>query len=95
VDRFVRTVGPDDSVKARVLPEGPEQIRAVARFSSTDQGSGDRYEWLVFLILWPRTFLLCSSTSSAGSSLPGDAELMFAAIAPVTEPRRGLFRRTQ
>lgn len=94
MNRFLGTLAPVDPVEIRVLLEGREQVRTVARCTSLDSETGDRFDWLVLLVLWPRSFLLCSSTSSVGSSLSDEAEMMFAAIAPAVKRPRGMLRRT-
>ena len=88
ISRFIESVSPSSARQFRVLKESSTQHRAVARISApNDDGE---FEWLVFVVLWPRTFLLCTCTADPGSPLLAEAETMFASIHP---PRRRLFGR--
>lgn len=87
ISGFIESVSPSSPGQFRVLKESSTQHRAVARVSDTNDGE---FEWLVFVVLWPRTFLLCTCTARPGSPLLAEAETMFASIYP---PRRRLFGR--
>lgn len=89
ISRFIGSVEPEWAGESRVLKESRKQHRAVAHFrAANDDGE---FDWLAFVVLWPRTFLLCTATAQPGSPLPKEAETMFASIYP---PRTGLLRRS-
>jgi hypothetical protein len=90
---FLRGITPDEPTEVRVLVEGPDQHRAVARCTSIDPDSGTPLEWLVFAVVWRHHLVMCSCTTSLGSELSGETERMFASIAPAQPPRRGRSRR--
>lgn len=83
IGRFLATISPDGEARVVVLPESEDQHRAVARCSD------GTLDWLVFLVLWRKQFLMCSCTASPGSSILSDAEEMFATIhQPENAPKR-------
>lgn len=89
ISSFIDSVAPEWAGEPRVLRESRKQHRAVARFhAANDDGE---FDCLAFVVLWPRTFLLCTAMAQPGSPLPTEAETMFASIYP---PRAGLFRRS-
>lgn len=83
IGRFLGRISPDVEPHVVVLPESEDQHRAVARCSDGP------LDWLVFLVLWRRHFMICSCTASPGSPILTEAEVMFATIhPPEPAPRR-------
>jgi hypothetical protein len=81
VVRFIDRLNPTDQTEVRVLAEGPDQYRAVAWCTAADP-TGGLYSWLVFLVLWKSWVLMCTCTAPFGSTMPAEAEQMFATIHP-------------
>jgi len=80
VDRFLTALHHEGDVDVRVLDEGEEQRRAVARCISLPHDGRDAADWLVFLVLWPEHSLMCSYVSQPGSGVSSEAEWMFSTI---------------
>lgn len=86
--QFISSTGTTQNPEVTVLNEGTGQRRAVARFSSEDEGR--TFGWIAFAVIWSERMMLCSCTSAVGSPMLAEAEQMFATI---FKPKRGLFRR--
>lgn len=91
--RFVKMFRPEDEVEIHLLVEDSDQCRSVARFVSTAAESGETFSILVFMILWPASYLMCSCTAPVGAELVDEAEMLFASIAPIKSSDRRIFRR--
>lgn len=91
LDAFIASTGTSESPEVTVMLEGAGQQRARASFGSA--GEGGAQDWLVFVVLWPERFVLCSCTAPVGSALPTEAEQMFATIFPPKAKRGFLGRR--
>lgn len=70
----------------RLLAEDEDQHRAVSHCCAPAEDAEGMQEWLVFLVLWRKTFLMCSCNAAPGAPILGEAEMMFASA---WQPARG------